>query len=94
VAGGGVGVRVVLGYGLLAGPARRGSLCTGPAEDAGTTRGALTGWWDHMRWLSSWLACDSPWRRRVRVGSGLELEVSVMVEVDEVGLQVGIGREY
>jgi hypothetical protein len=73
VAGGGVGVRVVLGYGLLAGPSRRGSLRAGPAEDAGTTHGALTGWWDHMRWLSSRLACDSPWRRRVRVGSGLEL---------------------
>jgi hypothetical protein len=43
VAGGGVGVRVVLGYGFLAGPARRRSLRAGPAEDAGTTRGALTG---------------------------------------------------
>jgi hypothetical protein len=79
VAGGGVGVRVVLGYGLLAGPARR-SLLAGPTEDAGTTRGALTGRWDHMRWLSSRLACDSPWRCRVRVGNGLELEVSVMVK--------------
>jgi hypothetical protein len=43
VARGGVGVRVVLGYGLLAGPARRWSLRAGPAEDAGATRGALTG---------------------------------------------------
>jgi hypothetical protein len=49
VAGGGVGVRVVLGYGLLAGPTQRRSLLAGPAEDAGTTRGALTGWWDHVR---------------------------------------------
>jgi hypothetical protein len=44
VAGGGVGVRVVLGYGLLAGPARRGSLRAGPAEVARATHGALTGW--------------------------------------------------
>jgi hypothetical protein len=44
VAGGSVGVRVVLGYGLLAGPARRGSLRAGPAEVAGVTRGVLTGW--------------------------------------------------
>jgi hypothetical protein len=44
VAGGGVGVRVVLGYGLLVGPVRRGSLRAGPAEVAGATRGALTGW--------------------------------------------------
>jgi hypothetical protein len=43
VAGDGVGVRVVLGYGFLAGPARRRSPRAGPAEDAGTTRGALTG---------------------------------------------------
>jgi hypothetical protein len=43
MAGGSVGVRVVLGYGLLAGPARGGSLCASPAEDAGATRGALTG---------------------------------------------------
>jgi hypothetical protein len=42
VAGGGGGVRVVLGYGLLAGPVRRGSPRAGSAEDAGTTRGALT----------------------------------------------------
>jgi hypothetical protein len=35
VAGGGVGVRVVLGYGLLTGPAGRGSL-RAPAEDVGT----------------------------------------------------------
>jgi hypothetical protein len=42
VAGGGIGVRVVLGYGFLAGPTRR-SPCAGPAEDAGTTRRALTG---------------------------------------------------
>jgi hypothetical protein len=35
---------------------------------------------DDMQWLSSRLECDSPWRRRVRVGSGLELEVGVMVE--------------
>jgi hypothetical protein len=80
VAGGGVGVRVVLRYGLLAGPARRGSPRAGPAEDAKATRGALTECWDHTRWLSSRLACDSPWRRRVRVGSRLELEVSVMVQ--------------
>jgi hypothetical protein len=59
----GVGVRVVLGYGLLAGLACRGSLRAGPAEVAGTTRGALTGQGDHMRWLSSWLAHGSPWGR-------------------------------
>jgi hypothetical protein len=80
VAGGGVGVRVVLGYGLLAVPARRGSLLAGPAEDAGTTHGLLMGRADHVRWLSSRLACGSPWRRQVRVGSGLELVVSLMVE--------------
>jgi hypothetical protein len=33
-----------------------------------------------MRWLSSWLASYSPWRRRVRIGSELELEVGVIVE--------------
>jgi hypothetical protein len=65
VARGGVGVRVVLRYGLLAGPARRGSLCAGPADVARATRGALAGWWDYMRWLSSRLTCDSPRRRRV-----------------------------
>jgi hypothetical protein len=43
VAEGGVGVRVVLGYGLLAGPMRRGSLRAGPTDDAGATRGVLTG---------------------------------------------------
>jgi hypothetical protein len=80
MARGGVGVRVVLGYGLLAGPARRGSPRAGPAGVAGATRGELAGWGDHMRWLSSRLACDSPRRRRVRVGSGLELVVGVMVE--------------
>jgi hypothetical protein len=48
VAGGGVGVRVVLGYELLAGSARRGSPRAGPAGVAGATRGALAGWWDHM----------------------------------------------
>jgi hypothetical protein len=42
--GGGVGVRVVLGYWLIAGPAQRGSLRAGPADDAGATRGVLTGW--------------------------------------------------
>jgi hypothetical protein len=41
VVGGDVGVRVVLGYGLLTGPARRGSPRAGPTEDAGATRGAL-----------------------------------------------------
>jgi hypothetical protein len=41
MAGGGVGVQVVLGYRLLAGPVRRGSLCVGPAGDTGTTRRAL-----------------------------------------------------
>jgi hypothetical protein len=80
VAGGGVGVRVVLGYGLLAGPARRGSPRAGPAGVAGATRGALAGWGDHMRWLSSRLACGSPRRRPVRVGSGPELKVSVLIE--------------
>jgi hypothetical protein len=43
VAVGGVGVRVVLGYGFLVVPAQRGSLRAGPAGDAGTTRRALTG---------------------------------------------------
>jgi hypothetical protein len=43
VSGGGVGVRGVLGYGFLAGPTRSRSPRAGPAEDAGTTRGALTG---------------------------------------------------
>jgi hypothetical protein len=33
-----------------------------------------------MRWLSSRLTCDSPWGRRVRIGSGSELEVGVLVE--------------
>jgi hypothetical protein len=53
VAEGGVGVRVVLGYGLLAGPTCRGSLLAGRGEVAGTTREALTGWAVHMRWLRS-----------------------------------------
>jgi hypothetical protein len=44
VAGGGVRARVVLRYGLLASSAQRGSLREGPAEVAGTTRGALAGW--------------------------------------------------
>jgi hypothetical protein len=65
VTGGGVGVRVVLGYGFLAGPARRGSLRAGPAEVAGAMRGALAGWGDRMRWMSSWLAHGSPRGRRV-----------------------------
>jgi hypothetical protein len=33
-----------------------------------------------VRWLSSGLACGSPRKHRVRVESGPELEVSVMVE--------------
>jgi hypothetical protein len=57
--GGGVGVRVVLGYELLAGPVCRWSLRAGPAEVAGATRVALAGRGNHMRWLSS------PRRRRV-----------------------------
>jgi hypothetical protein len=44
VTGGSVGVRVVLGYGLLAGPACRGSLRAGLVEVAGATREALAGW--------------------------------------------------
>jgi hypothetical protein len=44
VARGAVGVRVVLGYRLLAGPARGGSLRAGPAGVAGATRGVLAGW--------------------------------------------------
>jgi hypothetical protein len=64
VAGGGVGVRVVLGYGLLAGLARSGSLRVGPADIAGATREALTGWGVRMRWLRSWLAYYSPRGRR------------------------------
>jgi hypothetical protein len=36
--------------------------------------------WDvSTRWLSSWLACDGPWGRRVRVGGGSGLEVGVLV---------------
>jgi hypothetical protein len=31
------------------------------------------------RWLSSWLACDGPRGRRVRVGGGSKLEVGVLV---------------
>jgi hypothetical protein len=31
------------------------------------------------QWLSSRLACDGPWGRRVRVGGGSGLEVSVLV---------------
>jgi hypothetical protein len=80
VVGGGVGVRVVLGYGLLASPARNGSLRVGPADVAGATCEVLTGWGVRMRWLSSRLAYDSPWGRRVRVGGGSGLEVDVLVE--------------
>jgi hypothetical protein len=44
VAGRGVGVRVVLEYDLLAGPARGENLRVGPADVAGATCEALTGW--------------------------------------------------
>jgi hypothetical protein len=74
VAGAGVGVRVVLGYDLLAGPARGGSPRVGPADVAGATCEALTGWGGRTRWLGSRLTCDSPRGRRVRVGVGSKLE--------------------
>jgi hypothetical protein len=36
-------------------------------------------WEVRTRWLSSRLACDGPWGRRVRVGGGSKLEVGVLV---------------
>jgi hypothetical protein len=39
----------------------------------------LMEWEIHTRWLSSRLACDGPRGRRVRVGGGSKLEVSVLV---------------
>jgi hypothetical protein len=52
----------------------------GPADIAGASCEALTGWGVRMRCLSSRLAYDSPQGRRVRVGGGSELEISVLVE--------------
>jgi hypothetical protein len=36
-------------------------------------------WGINTRWLSSRLACGGPWGRRVRVGSGSELEVGMLI---------------
>jgi hypothetical protein len=79
VAGDGVGVRVVLGDDLFPGPARRKSLCVGPASVAEAVRKVLMEWGVRTRWLDSRLACDGPQRRRVRVGGRSKLEVGVLV---------------
>jgi hypothetical protein len=65
VAGDGVGVRVVLGYDLLAGPTRGGSLHVGPAGVARAMCVALMEWGGRTQWLGSRLAYDSPRGRRV-----------------------------
>jgi hypothetical protein len=79
VAGDGIGVRVVLGDDLFPGPARRKSLCVGPAGVAEGIQEVLMEWGLRTRWLDSRLACDGPRRRRVRVGGGSKLEVGVLV---------------
>jgi hypothetical protein len=75
----GVGVRVVLGDNLLPGPARKESLRVGLAGVAKAVWEVLMEWGVRTGWLSSWLAYDGPWGRRVRVGGGSKLEVGVLV---------------
>jgi hypothetical protein len=65
VAGGGVGVQVVLGDDLLVGPARSESLRVGLADIAEVVWEVLMEWGIRTRWLSSRLACDGPRGRRV-----------------------------
>jgi hypothetical protein len=79
VAGGGVGVRRVVGDDLLARPACSESLRMGPASIAEAIWEVLMERDVSTRWLSSRLACDGPWGRRVRVGGGSRLEVGVLV---------------
>jgi hypothetical protein len=79
VDGDGVGVRSVVGDNLLAVPARSESLRVGFAVVAEAVREVLVEWGVRTRWLDSRLACDGPWRRRVRVGVGSKLEVGVLV---------------
>jgi hypothetical protein len=70
VAGGGVGVRRVVGDDLLAGPACSESFCMGLASIAEAIWEVLMEWGVSTRWLSSRLACDGPRGRRVQVGDG------------------------
>jgi hypothetical protein len=52
-------------------------------------------WGVRTRWLSSRLAYDSPRGRRVRVGSGSELEVGLLVvERNFAELSGEIARDY
>jgi hypothetical protein len=51
----------------------------GPASIAEAIWEVLVGWGVGTRWLSSRLACDDPWGRRVRVGGGSGLEVGMLV---------------
>jgi hypothetical protein len=79
VAGGGVGVRVVLGDNLLAILTRSESLRVGLSCIADALWEVLVEWGVHTRWFDSQLACDGPRRRRVRVGVRPKLEVGVLV---------------
>jgi hypothetical protein len=80
VAGAGVGVRGIVGDDLLASPARNESFRVSSASIGETKREVLMEWGVDTRWLSSRLACSDPQGRRVRVGDGFRLEVSVLVE--------------
>jgi hypothetical protein len=79
VAGGGVGVRRVVGDDLLASPMCSESLRMGPAGIAEAIWEVLEELGVNTRWLSSRLTCDGPWGRRVRIGGGSGLEVGVLV---------------
>jgi hypothetical protein len=79
VTGDGVGVRSVVKGDLLAGPARSESLRMGLSSVAEVVWEVLVEWRIRTRWLNSRLACNGPRRRRVRVGVGSKLKVSVLV---------------
>jgi hypothetical protein len=79
IAGGGVGVRRVVGDDLLVGPACSESFRMGPASIAEAIWEVLVEWGVGTRWLSSRLACGDPWGRRVRVGGRFGLGVGVLV---------------
>jgi hypothetical protein len=79
VAGGGVGVRRVVGDDLFSSPACSESLRIIPASIAEALWEVFMERDVSTRWLSGRLACDGPWGRRVRVGGGSRLEVSVLV---------------
>jgi hypothetical protein len=79
VAGDGVGVLVVLRDDILPSPGHRESLRMGLVGVAKAVWEVLMEWGVCTRWLSSRLAYDGPRGRRVRVGGGSKLEVSVLV---------------